>query len=269
MNWPFVDLALARRLERCEAHANARSVEARARFQPEVGAAWIDVAGAFGLFDGVDSMATQSFGVGCFEPFGDAEFEQLEHFFVSRGAPVQHEVSPLSGEGVLQTLVRRNYVPLEQSSVLFMPLGANEPRGVAAGVTVRRAMASEAGRWADVSARGWSGFPAAADVIRTFGLMVASREDGACFFAELNGEPIATGAVGLHGGVALLSGASTITSARGRGAQNALLAARLAYAQTEGCDLAMMGAMPGSSSQRNAERQGFRIACTRTKWIRH
>jgi hypothetical protein len=28
----------------------------------------------------------------------------------------------------------------------------------------------------------------------------------------------------------------------------------------------MMGALPGSSSQRNAERLGFRIAYTRTKW---
>ena len=30
--------------------------------------------------------------------------------------------------------------------------------------------------------------------------------------------------------------------------------------------VAMMVAAPGSSSQRNAERQGFRIAYTRTKW---
>jgi hypothetical protein len=28
----------------------------------------------------------------------------------------------------------------------------------------------------------------------------------------------------------------------------------------------MMVALPGSASQRNAERQGFRIAYTRTKW---
>ena len=28
----------------------------------------------------------------------------------------------------------------------------------------------------------------------------------------------------------------------------------------------MMGAAPGSSSQRNAERHGFRIAYTRIKW---
>ncbi len=35
-----------------------------------------------------------------------------------------------------------------------------------------------------------------------------------------------------------------------------------------GCDLAMMGALPGSDSQRNAERHGFHIAYTRIKWRR-
>jgi hypothetical protein len=30
--------------------------------------------------------------------------------------------------------------------------------------------------------------------------------------------------------------------------------------------IAMMGALPGSGSQRNAERHGFRIAYTRVKW---
>ena len=44
------------------------------------------------------------------------------------------------------------------------------------------------------------------------------------------------------------------------------VSARLAYARAEGCDLAMMGAAPGSTSQANAERQGFRIAYTRIKW---
>jgi len=37
-------------------------------------------------------------------------------------------------------------------------------------------------------------------------------------------------------------------------------------AMTQGCDLAVMCAEAGSASQRNAERQGFRIAYTRTKW---
>ena len=64
----------------------------------------------------------------------------------------------------------------------------------------------------------------------------------------------------------LLAGASTIPDARGRGAQNALLAERLRYAAEHGCDVAMMGALPGSGSQRNAERNGFRVAYTRIKF---
>jgi hypothetical protein len=42
----------------------------------------------------------------------------------------------------------------------------------------------------------------------------------------------------------------------------------LRYAAAHGCDIAMMGASPGSDSQRNAEREGFRIAYTRLKWKR-
>jgi hypothetical protein len=70
----------------------------------------------------------------------------------------------------------------------------------------------------------------------------------------------------LCGGVALLAGASTIPEGRKQGAQLALLGSRLQYATEHGCNTAMMCALPGSSSQRNAERQGFRIAYTRVKW---
>jgi hypothetical protein len=52
----------------------------------------------------------------------------------------------------------------------------------------------------------------------------------------------------------------------GQGAQASLLESRLRYAAEQGCDIAMMCALPGSASQRNAERQGFRIAYTRIKW---
>lgn len=66
--------------------------------------------------------------------------------------------------------------------------------------------------------------------------------------------------------VAHLAGASTIPESRRRGAQQALLGARLRYAAEHGCTLALMAAAPGSASQRNAERQGFRIGYTRLKW---
>ena len=69
-------------------------------------------------------------------------------------------------------------------------------------------------------------------------------------------------------GVAFLAGASTIPEGRRHGAQLALLHQRLRDGADAGCDIAMMGALPGSASQRNAERHGFRIAYTRVKWKR-
>ncbi len=96
--------------------------------------------------------------------------------------------------------------------------------------------------------------------------MSANKTSGHSFLAELDGTPIAAGGLTIHGGVALLAGASTVPEGRRQGAQNALLAARLRFAEEKGCDVAMMCALPGSASQRNAERQGFRIAYTRIKW---
>jgi hypothetical protein len=87
-----------------------------------------------------------------------------------------------------------------------------------------------------------------------------------CFLAELDGRPGATGSLCVHEGVALFAGAATVFEMRRRGLQAALLEARMAHAYELGCELAMMVAEAGSNSQRNAERQGFRIAYTRTKW---
>ena len=96
--------------------------------------------------------------------------------------------------------------------------------------------------------------------------MGAKRPGALSFLAEVDGKPIAAGGMTIHEGVACLAGASTVPEGRRQGAQRALLDARLRDAADHGCDLAMMGALPGSASQRNAERQGFRIAYTRIKW---
>ena len=88
------------------------------------------------------------------------------------------------------------------------------------------------------------------------------------FLVERGGVQLATGSFGAHESVALLAGASTIPSGRGLGAQGLLLSARLQAAQQQGCTVSVMAAAPGGTSQRNAERGGFRVAYTRTKWKR-
>ncbi|HEY0014990.1 MAG TPA: GNAT family N-acetyltransferase [Longimicrobium sp.] len=267
-SYPLIDLSLARRLERTEASANAAFVTGRAQLQPESGATWTDVAGAYAMFDGVGSPLTQTFGVGLFAEAGEAEFEALEAFFQERGAEVHHEISPLAAPALLPHLNERGYLPIEFTSVMFRPVaGALPPAPAGEGLRVRRIGADEAELWAQVAAQGWSSESAdLVPFILEMGKISARAEGTFCFLAELEGQPVAAGGLSLSEGTALLAGASTIPAARRKGAQRALLEARLRFAAEQGCDLVMIGASPGSASQRNAERQGFRVAYTRIKW---
>jgi GNAT superfamily N-acetyltransferase len=268
--YPLIDLGLARRLERTEAGANAAFVTARGRMQPQAGATWTEIAGAYAMFDGVGSPLTQSFGAGLFAEADDAALGALEAFFRDRGAEVFHEISPLADPSLIERLTRRGYRPVELTSILFRPVPQDDAKGAAAedgGLRVRITGPDEADLWASTAAAGWSSeSPEIAAFVREMGQVSARAEGTFSFLAEVDGRPVAAGGLSVGDGVALLAGASTIPAMRGRGAQRALLQARLGFAAEQGCDLVMIGAAPGSASQRNAERQGFRMAYTRIKW---
>jgi len=264
--FPFSDLALARRLERAEARSNAEIVEARARLFPNSGARWIEVAGAYAMFDGVSSPCTQTFGLGLFQKVTSADMQRIEEFFQERQAPVFHEVSPLADMDLLGLLNGRGYEPFEFTSVMFRLIGIPLAGSRSEKFQVRLIQDDEQDLWGRTAARGWEASGELADFMAVIGRIQAATPSAFAFLAELEGRPIATGAMNICDGVALLAGASTVPEARGLGAQLALLDSRLRYAAERGCGLAMMGAHPGSASQRNAERNGFRIAYTRIKW---
>jgi GNAT superfamily N-acetyltransferase len=260
---PFSDLTLARRLERAEGNACMQFAAARRKLFPDHGSCWMECAGAYVVFDGVDSPVTQTFGLGLFEELTAAALDRIERFFFDRGAPVDHEVSPLTGVAALDLLCTRGYRPIEISSVMHRPVEAPPPGNV----KVRVTGPEESQLWAEISARGWTHeHPELMPFMQQFGALAAAKEGCTCFLAEIDSQPGAAGALNIHDGVALFTGASTVPEMRRRGLQAALLQERMRYASEQGCDLAMMVAEAGSESQRNAERQGFRIAYTRTKW---
>lgn len=264
------DLALARRLESAEGVAGSRFVEARARYQPDSGAQWIQVAGAYAMYDGVESPCTQTFALGMFEPPTAAALDELERFFTSHGAPVFHEVSPLAGKDTIALLNDRGYRPLEFTTVLFLDLGdaRDIPPARSPELHSRVISSGEHDIWAHTAAGGWCESTEVRGQVYDLMRVMSAADAAVPFIAEWNSEPVATGALWIHEGVALFAGASTIPEWRNRGAQRALLESRLEYAKRSGCDLAMICTEPGSASQRNAERQGFRIAYTRLKWKR-
>ena len=266
----FSDLALSRRLERTEAQSNAEFVEIRAQHTPALEARWIEVTGTYAMFDGLGSPLTQTFGLGIFEPVTPADLDTIEDFFRSRQSPIFHEVSPLADPSALSLLNERGYRPIEFTSVMRLELRPGlelaQPRNERIKVRHVQNDAADQERWAQTAALGWSEYAEFTDLILELSRISVKRTSTPSFIAELDDQPIATGGLFIHEGVALLAGASTIPAGRQQGAQLALLASRLRYAIEQGCELAMMCAAPGSASQRNAERQGFRIAYTRIKW---
>jgi hypothetical protein len=216
----------------------------------------------------VDSPCTQTFGLGVFQAPSAEDFHRIEQFFRDRSAPVHHEVSPLADPATLPLLTGRGYHPIELSSVMFCPIAdllTRLPRA-AGRVRARLIRGGETALWAETAVRGWADIIPPGDMMKDLMQVSAERPEALPFLAELDGAPVAAGALSITGGVALLAGASTISGARRQGAQTALLDARLRYAADHDCDLAMVCAAPGSASQRNAERNGFRIAYTRIKW---
>jgi GNAT superfamily N-acetyltransferase len=279
---PFSDLALARRLERAEGDACLQFAAARSRLCPESGSQWMEYAGAQVVFDGIDSPATQTFGLGLHEELNPQTLDAIEPFFLERGAPVRHEVSPFAGVPALDLLCRRNYRPIETASVLYQPIpqrgestteaqlrpaeNSPEPSQMDS-VAVRIVAAGEAQLWAEINHRGWSSeHPELSEFLLNFSVIAAGREHTISFLAAWNGIPGAAASLSIHDGVAMFSGAATVPEMRRRGLQSALLRERLRVGMEQGCDLAMMVTEPGSDSQRNAERNGFQIAYTRMKW---
>jgi GNAT superfamily N-acetyltransferase len=252
--FPRVDLELARNLERAEAMSNAAAVEARQRAQPELGAEWIDVAGAYAMYDGPDGPTTQTFGIGLFERFLDREFEQVEEFFTRHRTSVYHEVCSFAAHDTIGQLSARGYTPFEPSVVLIRST-SDRSRSKSGAIKARAIGLDELPTWCRVAGEAWGAeSPELGEFVAGLGDIWGRARGVTCFLAERDGVAVGSGALNIANGVAIMAGASTIPSARRQGAQAALLETRLAFAAERGVELAMVVTAPGGGSQRNSER---------------
>ena len=179
------DLALARQLEATEAYACAQFAKSRRELFPGYNSDWIQIGGATVVFDGPDSPITQTFGLGLFETLTPEILDDIECWFTSRGASVQHEVCPLIGVEALALLYARGYRPIEIASVLYQPVP--EPAAHDPGHRVDFITADQARLWSDISTRAWShGHPEFIEMLRDFGVITAARANSPCLLAYTN-----------------------------------------------------------------------------------
>ena len=266
----FMDLELARRVERAEGNAGRECAESFHLTHPEFPVAVEKIAGGVAVFAGVDSPVTQAIGVGLDGAVTDEDLDRLGDFFQARNAPAAIELCPLVEMSLYEKFAARGYRLLEVSNVLVRELSHTEAvqDSLLQDVTVRQASPDEAKLWTRTVLQGFAEqFPVTPEMLDVMGGFF-SAVHATAFLAYVDGEVAGGGALAMHGGVCGLCGASTVPDFRRRGVQTALLKARISWATSQGCDLAVSITAPASISQRNIERAGFRVAYTRTKLIR-
>lgn len=262
----FVDMDLARRLE-VAGHQMPGPVDTEAPAQN--GKERIFVGGGIAMFAGVNSPVTQAEGLGLNGPVSEEEFERMEEFFRSRESAVVIEVCPMADTTFIEALGKRGYRVVEFSNVLIREIWPGETyASTPPGIAVRKPEAGEERLFAETMARGFADyFEATEELIAT----TQGFFSGAAvhpYLVFMDGKAAAGGTLTVRNGVAGLLGSSTLPEFRRRGIQSGLIGVRLRDARAAGCDLAMSITLPGSGSQRNLERQGFRVVYTRTKFVK-
>lgn len=260
----FTDLALARRLELHEGFGIATSTKTLRRLQPDGGSTFERVAGAYCIFAGAASPISRAIGLGMNGAASRADIEQVEEFYRSRQALVQIDLCPLADASLKALLNERGYQVGEFNNVWFRTLEDYEGAGApASGVSVREAKAADGDTWIRAVSGGFTEREDLTADDLEIATVFFNDPEARCFLSSVDGQAAGGGAMFVHEGIAAFFSGSTLPTARGRGAQTALLHARLQAARDAGCDLALVKTVPGNASQRNVQRAGFHLAYTK------
>jgi hypothetical protein len=269
---PAGTLALARRIEAAWGATSADSARAYGAANPGKPSDVETIGAAVATYFGIGSPLSQAQGFGLFGPATDVDLDRFDAFYAGRGASPAVEVATLADPGLLPALCRRGYRVAEQTHVLARLVGpAGRYEGRAGDVAVSRVGADPADRaaWLSCVLDGFFEGPGDAPPELTVALAIVTAAAGASgWLARVDGAPAAGGALIVHDGLALFACDGTVPARRGLGAQSALIRARLAAAARLDCDLAAVCTAPGTTSQRNYERAGFRLVYARTLMVR-
>ena len=257
----FVDLEFSRRLEMAEMIL-PDCVEALRRYAPQAPIASENIAGGAAYFGGVDYPANQIVGMGLDGEVTADDLGRVEHFFRSRGVASTVVVSPLADESLRILLGERGYRIAEFNSVLIRRTSDQEPFAPPDDIVVERLTPQTVRPWMRAIAQGFSQDIVVAEEV--FG-GIAALPGSLAFLARIEDKVVGGGGgrVIPEARIAALFGAATLPEFRRRGVQSALIARRLHEAALAGCEYAVVSTNPGSGSQRNMERRGFRLAYTK------
>lgn len=265
----FSDLELSKRLETANATSNAKIAETYAKVHPESGAAVLEIGGGYGIYLGENSPLTQVLGMGLGQTISLSEIEELEAFYFRKNSAVNIELSPYVEPALLEILGKRGYQLVEVSNVLVKDLSKQEPFIFGdSEIKIASVNLETIESWVNTVTKGFGAEGDFADLLKKIWQTAFFVPNNYFFLASIDNNAGGGGGISIYEKAALFSGASTSLEFRKLGIQTKLLQHRLNFAIEQGCNLAVISTLPGTISQRNAERQGFQVVYTRIKLMR-
>ncbi len=251
----FAGRELAVRLERASAALGRDAVTAHRGLFGHSEAALLECGGGVAVFLNEESPLTQVRGAG----MGAFSVDEVEEFYAERMAPVSFSLTPFADEALLTQLTRRGYEFGTFENVMVRELGEDwtDPDVEECG---------DGAAWAEAMAAAF--FGEATAMGRDLGKTLFALPTCRTYMVRGEGQIVAGAQVDVRDGLAVLQCDGTVAACRGLGLQGKLIRARLGAAARVGCDLAAAEVAPGSVSQRNYERAGFRVAYTKITLIK-
>jgi hypothetical protein len=259
----FVTMDMVRLMESAEILPNVAYIPEHGRLHPELGCTQEPIAGGQMFYAGPGSPLNHAVGMGLNGPVSREEFERFENFYRDRKVPAEIVLAPYVDRSVLEHVHERHYKLNEFNSVLWRKIekGMRLP-ATRDGLEVRKVKREESRLWEDILGQGFADLgPLPPGLFETF----AHVNNSLSVLAYVDGKPAGGGGGAYFPeiGMCCLFGASTIPEFRRRGVQAAMTYERVRMAAKAGCTIAVVMTQPGSGSQRNMERQGFRVAYTK------
>ena len=133
-------------------------------------------------------------------------------------------------------------------------------------VTIRPSGPEEKELYLDLFQQAFAGRSESDSEYRAIQWAEDSLPGGARYIAEVGGKPVGMASFPIVDGVGYFGTGGVLPEFRRRGLQTALIRRRLADAPRLGCDLALGGGSPGTTTYRNFERAGLRLIPAGMHW---
>lgn len=213
----------------------------------------LDTGKAVGIFAGDMSPLTQVTAVR-----DGADLSAMPDYYRGRTKVWEATISPFAGVDVVHQVIGMGAKLQQYENVTYRMLEELPEKPEA---DIREMMSpDERELWGKIANQGFFG-GLENEMTEQLGFIMANMPNTVRYMAFVDGEPAGTASSFVSDGCVGFGGGAVLPQFRSKGLHAAMIAHRL-NAAPEDCDLAILEATPGSTSQRNAERLGFRVAFT-------